>query len=128
VNKIKIAIVGSRNFNNKEKVFDKLDDIYDEFTGPRLGYDAHIDYFITGGAPGVDTWLYEWNNSGRKHPTTIITIRPVDSAKFSYLLRNVEIIAKSDIVYAFWDGESKGTKFVINYALKRKKEIKVILQ
>ena len=55
-------------------------------------------------------------------------IRPISvSNKIDYLFRNVEIVAKSDKILAFWDGKSSGTKFTIDYAKSRGKEVKVIM-
>lgn len=41
-------------------------------------------------------------------------------------IRNRQIVDKSDKVIAFWDGGSKGTKSVIEYARKMKKDVRVI--
>ena len=54
-------------------------------------------------------------------------IRPINPAnKLDYLFRNVEIITLADKIIAFWDGKSKGTKFVIDYAKSRGKDVEVI--
>ena len=54
-------------------------------------------------------------------------IRPINPAnKLDYLFRNIEIITKADRIIAFWDGKSKGTKFVIDYAKARNKDIEII--
>ena len=39
------------------------------------------------------------------------------------LKRNIEIIERSDLVLAFWDGESHGTKFVIDNCRKLGKRV-----
>lgn len=77
---------------------------------------------VSGGARGVDTcarkyalnnnlklteFLPDYQNFGRSAP----------------IRRNVEIIEYSDMVLAFWDGESKGTKFVIDTCHKKNKEV-----
>ena len=92
-----------------------------------MGYDFHDESatYISGGAPGIDKFAEEWIQTipyGR-----LEIIRPVNSAnKLDYLLRNVEIITKADKIIAFWDGQSKGTKFVIDYANARNKKITII--
>ena len=43
------------------------------------------------------------------------------------LKRNMQIIEYADVVIAFWDGESKGTKFVIDNCNKTGKEVTVII-
>ena len=43
------------------------------------------------------------------------------------LKRNLEIIAYADPVLAFWDGNSSGTKYVIDQCNKQKKKVTVHL-
>ena len=108
---MKTAIIGSRNIVNID--FTKIN--------------TPITEIISGGAKGVDTLAknYAINNN-----INLIEIKP-DYKKHHFkqapLLRNIEIVNKSDIVYAFWDGVSKGTLFVINYCKKIGKPINVIL-
>ena len=109
-----IGVVGSRDFKNKELVEETL---FHSIGGLNMK-------IITGGARGVDTWAEEW---AIKDCTPCEVIRPVNCRnKFDYLLRNVEIITKSDMIFAFWDGKSRGTKFVIDYAKARNKDIEII--
>lgn len=102
---MKVAVVGSRDLiiSNLEKY---------------VPYDALE--IVSGGAKGVDTcareyaiknklrlkeFLPDYTRYGRKAP----------------LLRNLEIIDYSDIVIAFWDKKSRGTKFTIDNCRKRNK-------
>lgn len=110
---MKVAIVGSREYKNLDKV------------GQCLGIISIGEFeVITGGANGVDKYAEEMCHELKINCEVIRPINPSD--KFSYLLRNVEIITKADKVIAFWDGKSKGTKFVIDYASKRNKDLLVI--
>lgn len=111
---MKIAVVGSRDFKNKELV--------EKVLAKEL---VHIENsVITGGARGVDTWAKEFCDNDC---TDCEIIRPINPAnKMDYLFRNVEIITKVGKVLAFWDGKSRGTKFVIDYARARKKDIEII--
>ena len=43
------------------------------------------------------------------------------------LRRNLEIIAYADEVVAFWDGKSRGTKFVIDNCKKQSKKVTVYM-
>ena len=109
-----IAIIGSRDFKDKELVEKKL---AKELT------DINTEV-ITGGARGVDTWVEEFCE---KDCTVCKIIRPINPAnKLDYLFRNIEIITMADKIIAFWDGKSKGTKFVIDYAKARGKEVEII--
>lgn len=42
------------------------------------------------------------------------------------LRRNMEIISYADVVVALWDGESRGTKFVIDNCLKNRVSVSVV--
>ena len=95
---MKVAVIGSRGLSV-----------------PDLGnyLPENTDEIISGGARGVDTsarqyalahniklteYLPEYEKYGRTAP----------------LKRNITIIENSDLVLAFWDGRSPGTRFVID--------------
>ncbi len=122
---MKIAIVGSRDFKDKKFVFDKLNELFKgNYTHEKVN-----PIVISGGAKGVDTWAREWicNRTGRYSYLYYEEITPVNPGnKLDYLFRNVEIITMADKIIAFWDGKSKGTKFVIDYAKARNKSIEII--
>jgi hypothetical protein len=42
------------------------------------------------------------------------------------IIRNIEIVKKSDLVFAFWDGKSKGTEFTIKQAKKENINLKLL--
>lgn len=111
----KIAIIGSREGFDKGFVWPSLNKFYNP---------DKSNTFITGGAIGVDSMVEEYAKA-LKNPIEII--RPINPAnKLDYLFRNVEIITKADLVVAFWDGKSKGTKFSIDYAMARNKKVIII--
>ncbi len=110
----KVAIIGSREFKNK--------DIFELVVSKLLNLKELT--IVTGGATGVDTWAMEFC---KKHNIRCDIIRPINpNNKVYYLFRNIEILTKADVLLIFWNGLSKGTKFVIDYAIARKKKIKVI--
>ena len=107
---MKIAIIGSRNIGEID--LDK--------------YVVHCDEIITGGARGVDTCAEEYaNEHGIK--VTVITPDYNRYGRGAPIVRNKEIVDLSDKVLAFWDGSSRGTLSVINYARKTEKPCEVIL-
>lgn len=107
----KIAVVGSRKGFTKDTVYRKLREL-------KL---SHTDTIITGGAPGVDTLAISFC---QEYDVKCEIIRPINpSNKIDYLFRNVEIISLSDKMLVFWDQESKGTKFTLEYAKARNKSI-----
>lgn len=105
---VKIAIVGSRNYPELKDVEDYLDNLKSLLPCMKI---------ITGGARGVDKVAEKWALGCGIQCQIIRPINPND--KLSYLFRNVEIITKADQVVAFWDGKSRGTKFVIDYCKAR---------
>lgn len=113
---MKLAIIGSRDFGDRELI--------EKVLGVELrGINTQV---ITGGARGVDIWV---ENFCKKDCTPCEIIRPINPAdKLSYLFRNIEIITKADKVIAFWDGQSKGTKFVIDYCKARNKNLTIVMK
>ena len=81
---------------------------------------------VSGGARGVDTSAREY---ARANGLPIKEFLP-DYASFGHsapLKRNITIIEYADVVLAFWDGKSRGTKFVIDNCKKMGKPVKVFL-
>jgi len=111
-----LGIIGSRTFNNYDLLTDeinKLKSIYD------------IKAIVSGGAKGADLlgkkyaiennleyieYLPDWKRFG----------------KSAGVIRNKDIINTANIVIAFWDGVSKGTKNSIDIANKQNKKILVV--
>lgn len=81
---------------------------------------------ISGGAKGIDTIAEEYASENGIH--TVI-IKP-DYAKYgrnATLVRNRQIVDMADVVLAFWDGESHGTKFTIDYARQQGKRVRTFI-
>lgn len=113
---MKIAIIGSREGFTKEDVSKVM----------FVNFGWQENELITGGAKGVDTFAIELAKENNHPKVTIIKpINPIN--RLDYLFRNVEIITMADRIIAFWNGQSKGTKFVIDYAKARNKDIEVII-
>ena len=126
-----LAVIGSRKGFEYPQIEAELDTtLYFEIEA----YKTHSKpvslplTILSGGAIGVDTFAKNWVIKRKRYPVAYIEIRPIDkTSKISYLYRNIEIITKADKILAFWNGESKGTKFTIDYAKTRGKEVKVIM-
>lgn len=106
---MKIAIVGSRNLT---------------VTDLQRYLPKGVTEIVSGGARGIDTcarkyacanglklteFLPEYEKYGRSAP----------------LKRNLQIIDYADAVIAFWDGKSRGTKYVIDAC--KNKRIKITI-
>lgn len=81
---------------------------------------------ISGGAKGIDACAKEYTVS---HGIKLTEILP-EYKKYGLnapLKRNMTIIESADIVLAFWDDKSRGTKFVIEKCYETGKRIYVVL-
>ena len=104
---MKIAIVGSRDL-----VVENLKDFLPE----------GVTEIVSGGARGIDSCarMYAENNGIR------ITEYLPEYEKYGRaapIKRNDLIVDYSDIVLVFWDGKSKGTKYVIDRCIKKNKKV-----
>lgn len=105
----KIAIIGSRSFNDFNRLVSVL--------LPWLP--AHI---VSGGAKGADALA---ERLAREQKLSITVIKPdwQQHGRAAGPIRNRDIVDAVDMVIAFWDGQSKGTKSALDYARKQKKII-----
>lgn len=81
---------------------------------------------VSGGAKGVDTIARNYATANDIKLTEFLP----EYHKFSRsapLKRNIQIIEYADIVLAFWDGVSRGTKFVIDNCKKMGVESRVFI-
>lgn len=109
---MRVAVVGSRTFKN----YPLLESTLNEY---------EITHIVSGGAEGADK-LSELYARQRNIPTTIY--RPNwKLGKGAAFLRNTTIVEDSDMVVAFWDGESNGTRDSINKAKKMNKVCRVVI-
>lgn len=101
---MKIAIVGSRGLH--------IDNL--EYYIPN-----NVTEIVSGGAKGIDSCAREYAIA---HNITLTEYLPEYEkyGRYAPLKRNIAMIKNVDGVYAFWDGSSKGTKFVIGNCNSRK--------
>ncbi len=99
---MKVAVIGSRGLKvlDLEKYLPK-----------------DVTEIISGGAKGVDTSAREY---AILHGIKLTEFLPEYDkyGKIAPLKRNITIIKNADLVLAFWDGKSRGTKFVIDNCKK----------
>lgn len=120
----RIAIVGTRR-----SAFTREDSYrrarVEEFVR-NLPLDAIV---VSGGAVGVDSWAEQ---AARKRglgvlvfciPAKHMTRQEFMAAAFG---RSRRIIEHADRVVAFWDGQSGGTRYTIDYAREQGKPVEVI--
>jgi hypothetical protein len=113
---MRIAIVGSRDFTDYEKVEQEvLKHIKVE----------KIDKIVSGGAKGADTLAKTF---AEKHKIPLLEFLP-DWKKFGRgagLMRNTTIIENADVVFAFPSKDSKGTRDSIKKARELRKILYVV--
>ena len=109
---MKTAIIGSRS----------ITDVNLENYIPK-----ETDEIISGGAVGVDTLAREY---AKLHGLRLTEFLPEYEryGRAAPLVRNVEIIKAADIVLAFWDGKSHGTKYVIDKCRRLGVKVKIIVR
>ena len=104
---MKVAVVGSRNLT---------------VTDLRRYLPQGVTEIVSGGARGIDTCAREY---AQRNGLKLTEFFP-DYQKYGRtapLKRNLQIIAYADMVVAFWDGESHGTRFVIEHCRKMNKKV-----
>ncbi len=114
---MKIGIVGSRSFDDYELLKNTI-----------LSYtitDA-IDCIVSGGAAGADKLAEDFADEYAINKK-IYKPNYKKHGRFAAHERNTEIIMDSDIVFAFWNGTSTGTKDSIDKAERLGVPIDVIL-
>lgn len=111
-----LGIVGSRTFNDYEKFLDAVN---------LLGEATNIDKIVSGGAKGADS-LAERYADYWMIPKEIFKPDWKKYGKAAGFLRNTDIVANSDVILAFWDGKSRGTKDTIDKAARMKRPTLII--
>ena len=108
---MKVAIIGSRGL-----------------TVPNLEryLPAGTTEIVSGGARGVDTSAKEYAVSKGLKLTEFLP-QYEKYGRSAPLKRNITIIEYADVVLAFWDGKSRGTKFVIDNCKKGNIPVQVYL-
>lgn len=117
---MKIAIVGSRNFKDTRYAYEKLDKLF----AYQIAEDLTV---VSGGARGIDKLAEEWaENNVLK--TKIYEADWDRDGKSAGFMRNARIVNEADMVIAFWDGKSKGTKHSIDLAIKAGKPVDIYVR
>ena len=108
---MRVAVIGSRGL-----LVDDLEDYLPEETteiisGGARGEDASAKAYALQHGLKLTEYLPEYARYGRTAP----------------LKRNITIIENADLVLAFWDGASRGTKYVIDNCKKRNIPVKIYM-
>ncbi len=116
-----IAVVGSRKFTDAKILEDILNEV--------IGIEGTPSKIISGGAIGADSMAYDW--AVRNNIETLIfkpryTDFPPKTRRWvAPKERNTTIVDNSDVIVAFWDMISSGTKDTLDKSVKKGKKIYV---
>lgn len=108
-NVAKVIIAGSRGFDDYEYLEQKVD-----YKLSQLALTHHVE-IVAGGARGADR-LAERFAKRRDFTLTIMKADWNTHGKSAGYLRNQEMADYADYLIAFWDGDSPGTKHMIDIA------------
>ncbi|MGH7765759.1 MAG: SLOG family protein [Candidatus Dormibacteraceae bacterium] len=112
---MRVAIVGSRRFADTVRVTDYVNSL-----PPRAS-------IITGSASGVDAAA----TKAARSKGIAIQVLPASFEEISdaskSAARNQKLIDACDVLVAFWDGSSQGTRATVERALDSEKEVHVFI-
>ena len=111
---MKLAIIGSRSFNNFQLL---------QLNLQQLSFD--ITLIISGGATGADSLGKKY---AQKNGIPFLEYLPdyKKHGKIAPVIRNQSIVKDADFIIAFWDGKSRGTLDAILKAKRLQKQIKIV--
>ena len=117
----KIIVAGGREFTDYDKAKRHILELIDE------GFITWDDELVCGMARGadrvgMDVWIHVLRNKVHEFPADWNK-----HGRAAGPIRNAEMGQFADKLIAFWNGESKGTKHMIDYMEKLGKPVKVIL-
>ncbi len=109
---MKVAVIGSRELkvNNLEKYLPE--EVTEIVSGGARGIDTSAREYALKNNIKLKEFLPEYEKYGRSAP----------------LKRNIQIIDYADMVLAFWDGKSRGTKFVIDNCKRIGKRVRIFIK
>lgn len=113
---MKVIIAGSREFMDFPLLFSKCEEILEHesdieiVSGTAKGADKLGEHYASLKGYGVARFPADWDKHG----------------KAAGFLRNKEMAEYADVLIAFWNGESKGTKHMIDLAESKGLKIHVV--
>lgn len=113
---VKVIIAGGRDFDNYELLRERCDYFLQNTK------DVEI---VSGVARGADL-LGERYAKERGYPIKRFPANWDLHGRGAGHIRNAEMATYGDFLISFWDGESSGTKLMINLAKKGKLQVRVI--
>jgi hypothetical protein len=107
---MKLAIVGSRSITDYDLAPVIPEGVTEIVSGGARGIDRVAEKYATDNNIKFTVFLPDYDSYGRAAP----------------IIRNRDIIAYADNILAIWDGDSKGTRFMINESYRQGKLLQVV--
>jgi hypothetical protein len=113
---MKVIIAGSRGFSDFQLMYAKCEEILanvnevEIVSGTARGADKMGEHYASLKGYNVARFPAEWDKHG----------------KAAGYIRNKEMADYADCLIAFWDGESRGTKHMIDLATERNLSVHII--
>ena len=87
---------------------------------------ADVDTIISGGASGIDSLAEQYADA---HHISKYILRPRYDifGRAAPLRRNEQMVDIADAVLVIWNGQSKGTHYILKYTQKKNKPITLIV-
>ena len=108
---MKVAIIGSRGLQIEDFSPYLPQEVTEIVSGGARGIDQCARCYAQEKGLKLTEFLPDYEQFGRAAP----------------LRRNLTIIEHADLVLAFWDGTSRGTKFVIDRCRERNKPLRIFI-
>ncbi len=105
----KVAVGGSRSIESYQLICDVLDNLLVEG-----------DVILSGNAPGADRLGERYGNENG-YDVKLIPSEWEKHGLKATMMRNEVLLKACDFVICFWDGESEGTRHMIEIATREKK-------
>ncbi|MCC8068748.1 MAG: DUF2493 domain-containing protein [Ruminococcus sp.] len=112
----RVLIAGSRTFNDYPLLCEEMKNFYR----------VHITEIVCGMAKGADSLGEKWAREHRVKVTYFPALWD-KYGKSAGIIRNHQMGDYADFLLAFWDGESHGTKDMIEYMKKLGKHGRVVI-
>lgn len=114
---MRVIVAGGRDFDDTTLLSVELDCLCNKLSSQMV--------VVCGKARGADTMGEEWAHAN----DLSVKYFPADwnkHGKSAGHIRNAEMADYSEVLIAFWDGKSKGTKGMIDIALKKGLLVQVV--
>jgi len=114
---MRVVIAGGRDFSNVALMANALSDLFQKHQHPSV--------VVSGRAAGADSLGEMWANENGV-PVKPFPANWKEHGKGAGFIRNKQMAEYADVLVAFWDGKSRGTKHMIETMQAMQKPVHII--